>query len=66
MECKCNGNFWIGLGLGAVLGAVVSFVASSEKTKTMRKKMCCAAHAAVEKAGEVMTKAQECTTEMEE
>ena len=43
-----------------------SFVASSEKTKAMRKKMCCAAHAAVEKAGEFMTKAQECTTEVEE
>lgn len=66
MECKCNGNFWIGLGLGAVLGAVASFVASSEKTKAMRKKMCCAAHAAVEKAGEFMTKAQECSTKVEE
>ncbi|MBR4922238.1 MAG: hypothetical protein IKY99_01280 [Bacteroidaceae bacterium] len=66
MECKCNGNFWIGLGLGAVLGVVAGFVANSDKTKAMRKKMCCAAHAAAEKAGEFMTKAQECAMEVEE
>ena len=38
MECKCkNGKFWIGLGLGTVIGAAAYYCAQTEKAKELRK-----------------------------
>lgn len=54
MECKCNGKFWIALGAGTVLGVAACYLARTEKAKLLKKKMCCAAHSAAEKAGEWM------------
>lgn len=63
MDCNCNkGKFWIGLGLGAVLGVVAYFFAKTDKAKELKSKMCCAAQSAAEKAGEWMANAKEnCT-----
>ena len=67
MECNCiSGNFWIGLGLGTVLGMVGYHFAKSEKAKEWKAKIGSAAQSAAEKAGEWMTGAQECTCKKEE
>ena len=55
MECNCkNGKFWIGLGLGAVLGVVASCLAHTEKAKQLKQKASCMAQQMAEKAGEWM------------
>ena len=60
MDCNCNkGKFWIGLGLGTVLGAVVCCFSRSEKAKKWKDKMNTVAQTAAEKAGEWMTNAKE-------
>ena len=67
MDCQCKSvKFWIGLGLGTVLGMVAYHYAKSEKAKEWKEKISCAAHSAAEKAGEWMTGAQECTCKKEE
>ena len=67
MECNCkSGKFWIGLGLGTVLGMVGYHFAKSEKAKEWKAKIGSAAQSAAEKAGEWMTGAQECTCKKEE
>ena len=67
MDCQCKSvKFWIGLGLGTVLGMVAYHCAKSEKAKEWKEKISCAAHSAAEKAGEWMTGAQECTCKKEE
>ena len=63
MECKCkNGMFWIGLGLGTVLGMVAYHCAKSDKVNEWKQRVSCAALSAAEKAGEWMTNAKECAT----
>ena len=67
MDCQCKSvKFWIGLGLGTVLGMVAYHYAKSEKAKEWKEKISCAAHSASEKAGEWMASAQECTCKKEE
>lgn len=66
MDCNCKGKFWIGLGLGAVLGAVACCLSKTQKAKELKEKMCCAAHSAAEKAGEWIASAKECKTETAE
>ena len=67
MDCQCKSvKFWIGLGLGTVLGMVAYHCAKSEKAKEWKEKISCAAHSAAEKAGEWMTNAQECACKKEE
>ena len=52
MECKCkNGKFWIGLGLGTVLGMVAYHCAKSDKVNEWKQRVSCAAQSAAEKAG---------------
>ena len=64
MECKCkNGKFWIGLGLGTVIGAAAYYCAQTEKAKELRKKMCYVAHGMAEKAGEWIAETKKETTE---
>ena len=66
MECSCkNGKFWMGLGLGAVLGMVACHCARSEKAKLLKEKMSCAARQAADKAGEWMAGVKECQKEKE-
>ena len=61
MDCNCkNGKFWIGLGMGAVLGMVASCLARTEKAKLLRAKASCMAQQAAEKAGQWMTDAKKC------
>ena len=57
-------KFLMGLGLGSVLGAVMVRCAQTDKAKEWKKKMCCAAQQAAEKAGEWMTGAKERADEM--
>ena len=67
MDCNCkSGKFWIGLGLGTVLGMVAYHCAKSEKAKEWKAKISCAAQSAAEKAGEWVTSAQECGAKREE
>lgn len=66
MECKCNGKFWIGLGLGTVLGVIGYYFAKSDKAKDLRSKVHCAAHSAAQKAGEWMTNVKESNAKVEE
>ena len=67
MDCQCKSvKFWIGLGLGTILGMVGYHFAKSEKAKEWKAKISCAAQSAAEKAGEWMTNAQECACKKEE
>ena len=67
MDCQCKSvKFWIGLGLGTVLGMVGYHFAKSEKAKEWKAKIGSAAQSAAEKAGEWMTGAQECICKKEE
>ena len=59
MDCKCKGKFWVGLGMGAVLGVIAYHCSRTAKAKELKNKMCCAAQTAAEKAGEWMTNAKE-------
>lgn len=56
-------KFLMGLGVGSVLGAVLYRCSKTEKAKEWKRKMCCAAHSAAEKAGEWMADAKEKATE---
>lgn len=60
MDCNCNkGKFWMGLGLGAVLGMVAYCLAKTDKAKELKARMCCAAHSMADKAGDWMANAKE-------
>lgn len=52
-------KFWVGLGLGSVLGAIVYRCSKTSKAKEWKRKMCCAAQSAADKAGEWMSGAKE-------
>ena len=57
-------KFWVGLGLGSGLGAVVYRCSRTSKAKELKQKMCCAAQSAVDKAGEWMANAKDKASEM--
>ena len=43
MDCNCkSGKFWLGLGLGSLLGMVTYHLAKSEKAKIWKDKVSCA------------------------
>ena len=44
MDCCSKSNFWIGLGLGAVLGAVCCHVSRTQQAKELKNKLCDAMH----------------------
>ncbi len=48
METKAK--FWIGLGVGSIVGAVASCLSRTEKAKEWKQKMCCAVEGMLEKA----------------
>lgn len=52
-------RFLLGLGVGSVLGAVAYRMSRTEKAKELKKRMCCAAQSAADKAGEWMTGVKE-------
>lgn len=43
MECK-HGNFWIGLGLGSIIGAVVYRLSRTARAKQLEQEICEAIH----------------------
>lgn len=47
-ECCCKSKFWLGMGLGAVVGAVVCHLAHTEQAKELRIKM----NEAIQRAGD--------------
>lgn len=59
-------RFLMGLGIGSVMGAIIYRCSKSEKAKEWKKKMCCAAQSAAEKAGEWMSNAKDKAAEMTE
>lgn len=61
---KSTSRFLMGLGVGSMLGAMMYRCSQSAKAKEWKKKMCCAAQSAAEKAGEWMTNAKEKASEM--
>ena len=61
---KSTCRFLLGLGVGSVLGAIMYRCSKSDKAKELKKRMCCAAQSAAEKAGEWMTNAQERVSQM--
>ena len=64
MDCNCkNGKFWVGLGMGAVLGMVAYYCVKSDKAKEWKQKIGCAAQQAADKAGEWMAKTKETVAE---
>lgn len=52
-------KFLMGLGLGSILGAIVYRCSKTDKAKEWKRKMCCAAQSAADKAGEWMSNAKE-------
>ena len=38
-ECCCKSKFWIGMGLGAIVGAVCCHMARTQKAKEMKERM---------------------------
>ena len=43
MECR-HGNFWIGLGIGSILGAVAYRLSRTAKAKQLESEICDAIH----------------------
>lgn len=52
-------KFLMGLGLGSILGAIAYRCSKTDKAKEWKRKMCCAAQSAADKAGEWMSNAKE-------
>lgn len=57
MESKCS-NFWLGMGLGSILGAIVYRCCQTSKAKQLKDKVTHAFHAATDKAENLMDSAQ--------
>lgn len=55
----CNSKFWIGLGLGSIIGAVVYRLSCSSKGKQLKEKVCRTLHIAHSEADELMDEAKE-------
>lgn len=54
-----DSKFWLGLGLGSVLGAVVYHFSCSCKGKQLKEKACQAFHKVSEQAGDMLDVAKE-------
>lgn len=61
---KSTCKFLLGLGIGSMLGAMMLRASQTEKAKELKKKMCCAAQSAAEKAGEWVSNAKDKAAEM--
>jgi len=59
-------KFLMGLGLGSVVGAIMYRCSKTDKAKEWKRKMCCAAQSAADKAGEWMTGAKEKASDVAE
>lgn len=57
-------KFLVGLGLGSVLGMVIYRCSKTDKAKELKRKMCCAAQSAADKASEWMANAKEKTCDV--
>lgn len=57
-------KFWLGLGLGSVLGMIVYRCSRTDKAKELKRKMCCAAQSAADKAGEWMANVKDKTCDV--
>ena len=57
-------KFWLGLGLGSVLGMIVYRCSRTDKVKELKRKMCCAAQSAADKAGEWMANVKDKTCDV--
>lgn len=58
MERKCF-NFWIGLGLGSVLGAIVYRCCQTSKAKQLKEKVSHAFHVATDQAEDLADTAED-------
>lgn len=58
MERKCS-NFWIGLGLGSVLGAIVYRCCQTSKAKQLKEKVSHAFHVATDQAEDFVDSAED-------
>ena len=63
MDCCSKSNFWIGLGLGAVLGAVCCHVSRTQQAKELKNKLCDAMHKMGDKTTEMWNNAKDKVTE---
>ncbi|MBQ8592806.1 MAG: YtxH domain-containing protein [Bacteroidaceae bacterium] len=59
MSQCCKSNFWLGLGLGSLLGIVCSRYAQTSKGQEMKEKMADAIHRASDKANDLWQQAKE-------
>lgn len=59
MDCCSKSNFWIGLGLGAVLGAVCCYVSRTQQAKELKNKLCDAMHKMGDKTTEMWNNAKD-------
>ena len=59
MDCCSKSNFWIGLGLGAVLGAVCCNVSRTQQAKELKNKLCDAMHKMGDKTTEMWNNAKD-------
>ncbi len=59
MDYCCKSRFWIGLGLGAVLGVVCCRYARTQHAKELKGKVCDAMHKMGEKTNEMWNSAKE-------
>ena len=53
MDCCCKSKFWIGLGLGTLLGAACYHYSRSKQAQEFKNTMYDAMHKAGDKAGEM-------------
>lgn len=58
MKCK-DSNFWIGLGIGSVAGALAYYFSRTEKAKKLEDAICRAIHKANGEAKEFINTAEE-------
>lgn len=57
MESKSS-NFWLGMGLGSILGAIVYRCCQTSKAKQLKEKMTHAFNVATDQAGDLMDSAE--------
>jgi gas vesicle protein len=61
MKCK-DSNFWIGLGIGSVAGALAYHFSRTEKAKKLEDAICRAIHkASGERSSSTLLKKKHCT-----
>lgn len=56
---RCGSNFWIGVGIGTVFGAIVCRLACTQAAKDLKAEMCRRAHQMTGMAGEALENAKE-------